>query len=432
MLKDKKISIIGSGNESNFVYTDDGNSLMLSGFEAYLDGDLTLDVTASGTLGTTDFYDGLRLGFEDLAFGYRVDSYRVAENTGDIDDLKASEAQAAQSIPGVSGGLLGLSGYPSLEGTLNGHVTIGPGGNRGQEGITVNSDLSVSDGTLASFLQSDGSGVWLSGLNYDVHLRDMMLDVTEEGLVIYEGESWSRMDVTDFRIGDQVTGSSFGRLIMETYEMGSETTVSAGGAGAVCLGGSGGDQLSCESDGGRWEDRGVEGLTIASTRFFKDSIEAEGKRNRFTWETDRAGEGTAAPVNGSGMQLVFDNFTTNDGDGLADTYGFRSQYQIDVARAQVVKKSDGPDNNGVSGNKGDIKVMNSDGSYRYVAPGDLTAQDVADRPVGVAVRTRTQFKELDFDQVNLVHPTGGESTVLYGLKLQNFDVTTDITATPLN
>jgi hypothetical protein len=86
----------------------------------------------------------------------------------------------------------------------------------------------------------------------------------------------------------------------------------------------------------------------------------------------------------------------------------------------------------VSGNKGDEKVMNADGTYYYVAPGDMTAANIANRPVGIAVRTRTHFKELDFERVNLAHPTGGDSTLLYGLKLQNFDVTTDITATPLD
>ncbi len=429
---DTQLSVISPNNESNFVYMDDGNSLMLSRFEAFMDGDLTLDVTSAGTLGTTEFYDGLRLGFEDLAFGYQVEGYRVAESTGDIEDLKTQQEQAAHTIPGVSGGLLGLSGYPSLQGVLNGHITLGPGGNQGQEGITINSDITVSDGEVASFLQSDGNGLWLSGLNYDVHLRDMMLDVTSEGLVIYEGESWSRMDVTDFRVGDRASGASFGRLILESYEAGSETLIKAGGAGAICIGGSGSDASSCAADGGRWEDRGSEGLTIASTKFFQAANEIEGKRNRFTWETNRTGEGTASPVNGSGQQLVFDNFSTNDGDGLTDTYGFRSQYQVDVASAHVVKKSDGADSNGVVGNKGDIKVMNADGSYRYVAPGAMTAQDYADRPVGIAMRTQTQFKEFDIDKVNLVHPVGGESTLLYGLKFQNFDLTTDITATPLD
>ena len=93
----------------------------------------------------------------------------------------------------------------------------------------------------------------------------------------------------------------------------------------------------------------------------------------------------------------------------------------------------GADVNGVVGNKGDEKVMNPDGTYHYVAPGNMTSADIANRPIGIAVRTRTHFKELDFERVNLVHtPSDSSSTLLYGLKLQNFDVTTDITATPLD
>jgi len=434
---DTQLNIISPNNESNFVYTDDGLSLMLSNFEAFVDGDITLDVTAVGSLGGTEFYDGLRIGFEDLAFGYRVDSYRVAESTGNTDDLKTRSPQAAQSIGGLSGGLTGLGGHPSLEGTLDGHITLGPGGKVGQEGITINADLYVTNGSMAKFIQADGSGagVWLSGLNYDVHLRDMMLDVTNEGLSIYEGESWSKMDVTDFRIGDKNSGASFGRLVLESYTKDSESIVSAGGAGTVCIGGTGVDSASCAIDGGRWEDRGDQGLTIKTTQYFQSKNDVEGKRNRITWETNRTGEGTSAPVNDSGMQLVFDNFTTNDGMGSADTYGFRSDYNIDVARTKVLKKSDGADVNGVVGGKGDEKVMNPDGTYKYVAPSAMTAADIANRPVGLAVRTRTHFKELDFERVNLIHSSGPnpvESTLLYGLKMQNFDITTDITATPLD
>ncbi len=431
---DTQLSIVSLANESNFVYTEDGNSLMLSRFEAFADGDLTLDVTAAGNINGVDYYDGLRLGFEDFAFGYQIEGLRAAESTGDIEDLKSAQLQSAQRNQAMADLSMGFGGAPSFEGVLDGHITLGPGGNIGQEGMTINADVAVSDGLMAAYKESDGSGkgLWLSGLNYDVHLRDMLLDVTQDGLQIYEGESWSRMDVTDFRVGDQASGSSFGRLIMERYEVGSEHTVSAGGAGAVCIGGAGANATDCGLDGGRWEDRGVQGITIASKRHFQQSIEAEGKRNRFTWETARSGEGTSSPVNDSGMKLVFDNFTTNDGEGLADTYGFRTDLNVDVAGAHVVKKQDGADSNGVTGNKGDIKVMNADGTYRYVAPGAMTAQDWDDRPVGLAMRTRTHFKELDFERVNLSHPTGGDSTLLYGLKFQNFDVTTDIIATPLD
>ena len=430
---DTQLNIVnGIGNESNLVYTEDGASLMFSGLEAFVDGDMTLDVTSLGNLAGTEFYDGLRLGFEDLAFGYKIDGYRVAKSTGDVADLKTQRLRSAHSIGGLSGGALGLGGQPSLEGTLNGHITLGAGGAEGQEGVTINADLAVTDGTMAKFIQGDGTGkgVWLSGLNYDVHLRDMMLDVTNEGLSIYEGESWSKMDVTDFRIGDKVSGASFGRLIIESYTAGSESLVSAGGAGALCIGGTGVDSTACASSGGRWEDRGSQGITIETKKHFKSQL--SNKRNRITWETNRVGEGSAAPANDTGMKLVFDNFSTNDSDSTLDTYGFQSDYNIDISSTRVLKKTDGADSNGITGAKGDEKVMNADGTYKYVSPGAMTSEDVANRPIGIAVRTRTHFKELDFDRVNLVHPTGGDATLLYGLKMQNFDVTTDLTATPLD
>ena len=433
MRLDTVMSLISPNNESNFVYVDDGYAMMFSRLEAFVDGDITIDVTSAGDINGVTYYDGLRLGFEDLAFGYRTEGLRFGEDTGDSDDLKSRQLQAGQSVDAFSR-LSGLGGSPSLEGTLNGHITLGPGGNVGDEGITINSDVTVSDGAMAKFIQADGSGrgVWLSGLNYDVHLRDMKLDITSEGLNIFEGETWSKLDVTDFRVGGKETGASFGRVVVESYEVASETIISAGGAGAVCLGGVGASQAACESDDGRWDDRGTQGLTVAAKRHFKEKIELEGKRNRFTWEVGRTGEGTSSVINGSGRQLIFDNFTTNDGDGLTDDFGIQTTQSIDVARAPVIKKTTGIDSNGVFGNKGDEKIMRADGTYEYKAPSSLTAADIANRPIGVAFRNQTQFKELDIDRVNLVHPVGGESTLLYGLKLQNFNITTDLTATPMD
>lgn len=429
---DTQLSLISPNNESNIVYLDDGYALMFSNLQAYVDGDITLDITAAGDISGTTYYDGLRIGFEDLAFGYQTAGMRIGQDTGNSNDLKNNELQAMHSIDALSG-ITGLGGNPALEGVLNGQITLGPGGQVG-EGITVNADIALTDGFMAKFVQADGSGngVWLSGLNYDVHLRDMKIDVTSQGLNIYEGESWSKLDVTDFRVGGKETGASFGRLVMESYEVASETVISAGGAGTVCIGGVGATRAACRSDNGRWDDRGEQGITIAAKRHFKEKVEAEGKRNRFTWEVARNGEGTASPVNGTGLQLIFDNFTTNDGDGLTDDFGIRTVRSVDVARAPVVKKSTGIDSNGIFGNKGDEKIMLANGSYVYKSPSSLTGADRNNRPVGVALRNNTQFKELDIERVNLSHPAGGESTLLYGLKMQNFNITTDITATPMN
>lgn len=428
---DTQLNLVSVNNESNLVYREDGNALMISKLEGFIDGDITVDVTRAGDINSTPYYDGLRLGFDNVAFGYRSEGFRLGVDSGNSDDLKSKQLQSSSSIDAFSG-IGGLMGKPSFEGTLNGHVTLGPGGRVGDEGITVNSDLYVSDGKMAQYLQADGSGIWLSGLDYDVHLRDMKLDVTNQGLSIYEGESWSRMDVTDLKIGGKDSGASFGRLVMESYEVASESVISSGGSGQVCIGGVGNDSVSCVSDNGRWEDRGVQGITVAAKRHFKEKIEAEGKRNRFTWEVSRVGEGTSGVQNNTGLKLIFDNFTTNDGDGLTDDFGIQTRQSLDLARSPVIKKTTGLDSNGVFGNKGDEKIMRADGSYEYKAPSTLTLADISNRPIGVAFRNETQFKELDIERVNLSHPVGGESTLLYGLKLQNFNITTDITATPLD
>ena len=62
----------------------------------------------------------------------------------------------------------------------------------------------------------------------------------------------------------------------------------------------------------------------------------------------------------------------------------------------------------------------------------MALQEYLKKNMQHAMRTRTHFQELDFESVRLSHPTGGDSTLLYGLKMQNVDITTDITATPLN
>ena len=85
---DAQLSLASPNNESNFVYSEDGYSLMISKLEAYVDGDVTLDVTRAGDIGGEAYYDGLRIGFEDLAFGYKTEGFRIGEDTGNANDLK--------------------------------------------------------------------------------------------------------------------------------------------------------------------------------------------------------------------------------------------------------------------------------------------------------------------------------------------------------
>ena len=56
--------------------------------------------------------------------------------------------------------------------------------------------------------------------------------------------------------------------MLRRYEQGSTLSLSSGGAGALCVGGSGSNASACSASGGRWEDRGNEGLTAGLKNVF--------------------------------------------------------------------------------------------------------------------------------------------------------------------
>src|SRR5690606_14398285 len=110
--------------------------------------------------------------------------------------------------------------------------------------------------------------------------------------------------------------------------------------------------------------------------------------------------------NGTGSQLVVDNFHTSDGNPNnpnANSYGFNADLNLDVAPTKVR-----------------IKTGPNAGSY------------VSPDPLGFAVNGRIHFKEVNIDRVQHVHPTGGAATAMYGVKLQNADIRANLTATPIN
>ncbi|MDX1635856.1 MAG: DUF6160 family protein [Marinobacter sp.] len=414
---------------ADFSYTEDGNRVIFSGLQSWGQGDVTVDVTRAGVQGGTEFFDGLRLGFEGLEAGYRLNGLRVGEEDAPL--------QGGTEL------LLALGIYPAYEFEVDGHVTLGAGGATG-EGLTINSDIQITKGRAALIAApyDEGAGevaqkgLWASDLNYDIHVRDMTVDVTDEGFAIIKGEAWSTMDIGNLRIGDKETGGSFGRFVVQNYETGSSMTISPGGAGDVCVGGSGADSASCSASGGIWEARGDEGITIRLKQIFAKAI-SETRRNAFIWETNRALGPDGQPVNGTGTQLVLNDIHTSDGgdfdgDGIDDnTFGIRTDISVDVYQTKVVKKQDGADAAGVVGSRGDEKIMDASAAagYRYVtAP---TAGDLENRPLGFAVQARSQFKELSINNVDLVHPTGGAQTAIYGVKLQNFDIKANLTATPI-
>ncbi|WP_228276974.1 DUF6160 family protein [Marinobacter sp. JSM 1782161] len=414
--------------DASLAYTEDGNTVRFSGLQSWGQGDITVNVTRDETINGTAFYDGIRLGFEGVDGGYRLNGLRVG---GDDAPLQGGTEL-----------LLALGVFPAYDFEVDGHLTIGPGGASG-EGLTINSDIQIRNGRAALIAApyDEGNGVvpqqglWATQLSYDGHLRDMTVDVTADGLAIVKGEAWGAMDIGNLRVGDKNDGASFGRIVVQNYEQGSAMTLSAGGAGNVCVGGSGVDATSCSASGGHWEARGDEGVTVALKQIYARAV-SNNRRNAITWETHRS-EGANGPVNGTGTQLVLDDIHTSDGvdsdgDGQEDNlYGIRTDLSVDIYRTRVVKKDDGVDSNGVVGNRGDEKIMDAGAAagYRYVA--SPSSEEQADRPLGFAVQAHSRFKELAIERIDLVHPAGGAATAIHGVRLQNLDLRANLTATPI-
>jgi hypothetical protein len=407
-------SLVSDTNQSNIVYTDDGNSMMISNISSWGKGIVTANVTTAGTINGKQYFDGLRLGFENLTGGYKIKGLRVGKNDGTLKN---------QPLQGGSELLLALGVYPAYDFTVNGQMTIAPGGQSGS-GLTINSDIHITNGRAAITMDENGNGLWVTDLDYDMHMRNMTIDLSSQGLSIVQGESWSTMDIGNLRVGNKLSGGSFGRIVLQRYEKGSSMTIKGGGAGTVTV-------------GGVVENRGSQGVTVSLKNIFANAVSAV-KRNRFTWETNRAVSGGVSQ-NNTGMQIAFDNFTTNDGVDGQNTYGLQNDINVDIYQTKVVKKSNGPDSNGVVGNRGDEKIMDPSqaAGYKYVA--NPTATDIANRPLGFAVKANTRFKELSVGSVNLIHPTqynaadpvNSGSTILYGLKIQNVDIVSNLTATPI-
>ncbi|MDX1590183.1 MAG: hypothetical protein R3296_14710 [Oleiphilaceae bacterium] len=344
--------------EGQIGYTTNGNPVYITGIQSWGKGDLTVDVTREGTLEGVDFYDGLRLGFDGLSGGVRSDGLRVGD-------------EEAPRQAGLE--LLGL--HPHYEfGNLDGHITFGPPGHEegdeGLAGMTINADLVIRDAISGALINDQGQGLWAADQSHDIILRDMTLQVTEEGLELVMDEGRQTLDIGNLRLGTREEGESFGRLVFQSYETGSEITI--GGMGD-----------------------GSEGLRIRRQRILAPEVD-EDRRNRFVWETGRE-RSDGVPVNDTGMKLVLENIHTSDGadlngDGeISNTFGLQSDTRIDVR----------PD------------PRRDDGA------------------LGLGIENRTRFRELNVGSVDLVHPTGGATTALHGISLQNMDVRSDLVATPI-
>ena len=401
---------------SSVSLTDNGNSIYFSGLRTNGTGQFSFDLTKSCAAGVSTscyagsqsdmskgnysgHFDGLRFGLNNVKGSYSFDGLRVGS--------------ASSPLQGGTELLVLMEVFPAYDFTLNGQLTIQPGGSVG-DGLRYNADFFVTEGNAALTVDEAGKGLWLSGTSYEMHFRDGSLDVSNNGIELRKGTYWSTLDVSDVRWGDRTAGVSLGRIVLKRYEQGSTLTLSSGGAGALCVGASGASSSACSAAGGRWEDRGNEGVTVKLKNVFvKDTttvasnvVASNEKRNQLIVETDRAKDANGKAINGTGSQLVLDNFYTSDGNPSnpdANTYGVNADLNLDVAPTRV-------------------KLKTGANAGTYVAPD----------PLGFAVNGRIHFKEINVERLQNVHPTGGAVTAMYGIKAQNADIRANLTATPIN
>ena len=379
---------------------DDGNYVVFNGFNSHGSGRVTLDMTSRldptvGRPGTrsvfaSDYdghFDGLRIGFKDVRGSYSFSGVTVGR----------SQSEALDSaLMGGTELLLSLEVFPAYDFTLNGHVTVRPGNvHSGGQGITLNSDLFITDANAALTVDENGRGVWLTNTRYDMHMRDSSVDITDDGLTFFKGLSWSTIDIGDIKFGDKVNGQSLGSFRLDRLEDGTTISVASGGAGQVCIGGSGSTAAACSASGGRFEDRGEQGLTVKLNGKFVEAGSADpryaGKSNSFTWTQT------------NGTKIALENFSTRDGSASTNNYGLNVDLSIDVAETVVLDENRNP-----------VQVNGQD-------------------PLGFAVLGRVHFKQLNIDNLTL---TGSgvnavPQTLLSGVVIQNANITTNLTATPI-
>lgn len=402
------------------AYIDNGNMVVASGIRGFGRGDLTLDIRAFDhdlNAGTPD-KAAIALGMNRFQGSYSIDGMRVGR--------KDAPLQGGAEL------LLSLEVFQAMDFNLDGYSLITAGGVSGG-GIQLDGDYFFTDSNIGLSIDENGQGVWATGVNYDIHLRGFQIDVSDSGLSINRREQWSTMDVDNMRWGDKVSGTSLGRIKLERFEKGSSLTINPGGAGAVCVGASAADAGSCATAGGRWEDRGNEGLTVALKAAFAaagPTSDGSTARNRLTWENNRATDTSGKAINGSGTQIIFDGYSTNDGLGSTDSndYGFRADLKIDVYQTKVVKKG----NPATDAQVGHELIYDDDTLTTFSYVENPTDAQKARRPLGFAVQGNVSFKDFQVDQVQLKHPdVVAPQTVFSGIVMQNLNMTTNLTATPI-
>lgn len=398
---------------ADFFYIDDTHTIMADNYYAYGEGYATLDIRDgsqsidSSNDVNTDF---LAIGIRNYKVNYGLEGLRVGDETAQLQNGHE---------------LLGF--YSDASFTLNGVVEVRGGGASGS-GINVDADMLMTDGNF-TLTKSDNTGIHLDDVTYEFHMRDMTMDVDNDGIKLVLGELWSEFAANDIRFGGRTTGQSLGSIAMTQYQKGSEITISGGGANLnQCMGASGADETTCNSNGGAWLDTGNEGLTIKNKRILLQEDLAQGKSNSMTYEANRA-----AGVSGTGQAIKLNNIYTSDGyDDGTNTFGIEQTSTVDVARVKVIKKTTGTDSNGITGNAGDEVITTGTGAsdYTYVASPDASQRD--NRPEALVISNNIKIKELNIDNVQMLHNSSGSSAnMLQGIKLQNVDFTSHLSVSPI-
>lgn len=283
---DEGLSIASQWNltQANIGYTDDFNQIWLTGITSKGSGTTQINVTSSAdTLGGQAAYDGVRIGLNSTG-SYSIDALRTGSKTAPVQG-------------GIE--LVSFAVPQAMDFELDGHVTIGAGGKYGSQGVAINADL-VFDNSASGYLLQSGSGIWATGINKEIHLRNQTIDLDATGLVLAVDEFYGRELITDVRIGDK-TGPSLGGLEVHNYYQ-DETHYIPGGAD------------------------GVQGVSIQSTRIYNaadgstytdNQSVTQNKENKLVWTTN-------------GQRLEFRDFSTNDAGSTANTYGLKNDLTIDV------------------------------------------------------------------------------------------------------
>ena len=408
------LSIAAEWNLANaeVSYLDDNRRVVFSGIQSHGTGDLTFDVRDQS----------IGIGMTNFTGSYSVEGLRVGN--------KNSPIQGGAEL------LLSLEVFQAMDFNLNGYTQVKAGGASGG-GVRLDGNYTFVDSNFGLSLDENSEGVWATDVFYDLRLRDVTVDVKNDGVLITKGEVYSWMDINNLRWGNKDTGRSLGRVQLSRFEKGSSLEIQPGGAGAVCVGASGGDASACSTNGGRWEDRGNQGITVSLKNIYADAGVPSSSHpdwplwgnNSLTWENNRDNGAW-----GTGTQIIFSNFSTNDGLGTSDSnnYGLQANLNIDVYETKVLKKTAGADVNGVTGSIGDELIYDSSDRDTYSYVTNPTAAQIENRPLGFAVQGNVSFKELHVDAIQLKHPdVTTPQNVVYGAVLQNLNLTTNLTATPI-